>query len=160
MENPLDEMLAVINTTIEEWKAKNTAAVIKNRVKDMLDNQADLITLQLLGFKADYYGKWELDHCNGRSGESAAGDFIRKAQSEAVKEWLSNIQLPKLSPSVKAKLAKDMDYEYSTTLRTRVQQMAQQKVEQDAQKLFQILQSSEKVEQYQRVIRLIDSDPH
>jgi hypothetical protein len=81
--NPVDSLLTSIACAVEEWKAKNTKEVIKTTVTELLDKESKQLTLKLLGFE-DRWGKWEVDHCNGRGGESAAGDYLRIAQKTAI----------------------------------------------------------------------------
>lgn len=85
-----------------EWLAQ---ADVPSRVRQALDLNVKIIAASLLGFE-HRWGEWEVDHCNGRSGESAAGDYLREKCSEAIKEWLEDLggNLPPLPMSAKKSL--------------------------------------------------------
>lgn len=79
---------------------------IKDEVTRVLNANVQEITAKLLGFDNRWFYKWELDHCNGRAGNSAAGDYLRKHANDAITEWLSSVQLPPMSPALKGALKK------------------------------------------------------
>lgn len=78
--NPLNDMLGVVLQAVSDWRAKNTESALKTRVHELLDRNSKEITMKLLGFDSRYVKQWELDHCNGRAGESAAGDYLKRVQ--------------------------------------------------------------------------------
>jgi hypothetical protein len=70
----------------EEWvKSKEDIA---GEIKSLLDSKLEEVTMKLLGFN-NRYGEWEIDHCNGRFGDSAAGDWLRDKAGDAVNAWLT-----------------------------------------------------------------------
>ena len=60
---------------------------LKDDVSRRLDSRLEELISKYMGFN-NHWGKWELDHCNGRQGESAAGDFIKKEVATTCQEWL------------------------------------------------------------------------
>lgn len=81
----------IAEDAVKEWYAENGGKnAIRDRVFQMLDETRDEIIVKLMGFDNKWFGRWELDHCNGRSGNSAAGDFLREVAGDATKEWLAN----------------------------------------------------------------------
>ena len=111
--------------------------------------------LKLLGFE-EGYGKYQLDHCNGRSGESSAGDFLRRTQADAIKNWLSNVAMPSLSPEEEKMLRESMQREYSSRFRTQALQSAKQQAEADAKELIQQISKSMQADNYAKLLHLIE----
>ena len=156
LENPLDALIPSIAVAVEEWKITNTEEKIKSNVTNQLNKASDEITMKLLGFNNGWDGKWELDHCNGRSGESAAGDFIRKVQSEAIKEWLSSICMPKLSSVLKAKLKKEMQSEYNGYITRMVRSKIRDIADAHLTELVNSVVSTSKLDAYLQASKLIN----
>lgn len=153
--NPIDQVLPAIAQAVAEWQTKNTEEVIKATVKRKLDQASEEITLKLLGFN-NSWGKWELDHCNGRAGESAAGDFIKKVQQEAIQEWLTSVMLPKVTPQLASKLKAEAQREYADTLLSKVRQLARNKADADASNLINKIIESKDVDKYIKTMKLLN----
>ena len=96
--NVIDDAIPIIAEAVAEWKIRNSEEVLKRRVHALLDESSNEVVMKLLGFK-ESWGKWELDHCNGRSGNSPAGEYLKNAQQGAIAEWLKTAALPKLPRS-------------------------------------------------------------
>jgi hypothetical protein len=79
----------------DEWIAK---ANVSAQIGRLLDNKLQEVVGKLLGFDVRWGNEWEVDHCNGRAGDSAAGDYLREKCGAAVKEWLDKAagELPPL----------------------------------------------------------------
>lgn len=69
-----------------QWIKENEEN-IEYKIIKMLDERCEKIVAKLMGFE-NPWGKWEVDHCNGRAGESAAGDWLRQRAGESVRAWL------------------------------------------------------------------------
>lgn len=133
-------MEAKIKELIETAKSKADKAAqdwlkeqmprIEGTVRSMLDRRVQEVVGKLLGFRAQYGDAWEVDHCNGRSGESAAGDWLRKQAGEAVRQWLTAQagNLPDLSDKTVASLRA----QYRRTLEEEVLRLVQEKALNDA----------------------------
>ena len=152
--NPLDEVLSIMAEAVAEWKAVNTEKKLKKRVKDLLDKNSETITMKLLGFN-DSWGKWELDHCNGRSGESAAGDYLKKVKQAAIQEWMESLELPKISPALKAKLGKQLKDEFENKVRYAARSFIEQKATQGTTKALEEITSSKNLDSYLKTISLL-----
>lgn len=71
----------------EFFGAMGTAADVKKLVKKQLDTKRREIFAQVLGFD-DRWGRWEVDHCNGR--RSAVSDGLASVVQEAGEEWVKD----------------------------------------------------------------------
>jgi hypothetical protein len=98
----LDKIKAEAEQTVVGWLEKES---IPSRVTRALDGRVVEIASKLMGF-TDHYGKWEVDHCNGRSGNSAVGDYLREKCGAAAKEWIDQLadKLPPLPKSARKSL--------------------------------------------------------
>lgn len=154
--NPVDDAIAVIAATVETWKAKNTPQAIKEKTLELLNANSEEIVNKLLGFNKDSWdGKWKLDHCNGRSGNSAAGDYLRNTQAEAIKNWLSNVPLPKLSEKVLKEVSKEMEFAYVQAYRQQLKDLVTQKANADAEEAFDKLTDKDYQDGYFKTLSLI-----
>ena len=153
--NPIDELLPVIAQAVATWKLKNTSDKIKSKVTDLLDANSKEITMKLLGFD-NRWNEWELDHCNNRSGNSAAGDFIRSTQAEAIKEWLAQVSMPTLDTKTKNKLIKQAQATYEDYLGRAVRAAIERKATADADLVIAHLTQSQQIDKHLQVLKLIN----
>lgn len=79
-----------------------TPEYIERRVHEIISKNTNDVILKLLGFDSRWHsdGKYEVDHCNGRQGNSFIGDYIRQQANEKLKAWIdktniSEVVLPK-----------------------------------------------------------------
>lgn len=119
-----------------EW-LEQKGAKIETVVNDILDQRVESLVSSLMGFGRDswQFGEvWKVDHCNGRSGESAAGDWLRERAGEAVRQWLDEQagDLPRLPKGAIA----DLRREYLTVLRRELMAAVQRRAIEDAQELL------------------------
>ena len=152
--NPLDEALPIILEAVMEWKQEHTPEKLKAKVKRLLDQNAQTVTLKLLGFN-DHWGEWALDHCNGRSGNSAAGDYLRKVQQEAIQEWMESISIPAITPDLKQKFKKEFQAEFNSQMNLAIWNAAQSHAEQRAADLITSITTSEHLDKYLQNMKLI-----
>lgn len=75
-----------------QLEANWTDEKIKERVTRELERSYGEIVAISLGFSRDSWGgrKWEVDHCNGRAGQSDIGERIATAARKAVDDVLIN----------------------------------------------------------------------
>lgn len=152
------ELITVIDTAIDKWMQDNSPEKISKEVKSKLDKYKDEITLKLLGFDKSYGEKaWKLDHCNGRAGNSAAGDYLRATQAVAIEEWLSTLTLPVLTPSQEESLLRDSQNNYYTAMRKAVLSKLTKKVEEDSTALINSMLPTLDVESFLKAKNLIQS---
>lgn len=90
-----------------QW-LKDNEDKIEKQISSMLDRRLEEVVAKLLGFN-NSWGRWEVDNCNGRDGNSAAGDWLREKAANAVKEWLTAQagDLPKLPAAAIKSLRKE-----------------------------------------------------
>lgn len=159
---PLNGILNYVLKGVMDWQAKNTEQHIHKAVHERLDKARDTIVLKLLGFNASSFeGTWELDHCNGRNGESAAGQYLRKVQSEAIQKWLEQIEIPevKLPATVLKRLRKNMVAEYESKLRQNMYALALKYAEADAKSMFDEITKADQLHNIQKLMDLLGSNP-
>ena len=155
--NPLDELLPVIAQAIADWQVIHTPDAIKKRVTKLLDESREEIVFKLLGFdKSSWEGKWNLDHCNGRSGESAAGDYLRNVQADAIKEWLSAIPMPTISPKMVTDFKKQYQQEFNQRVQYQLQKLITAEADKRAAELFKNISSSTQLDDYIKTMKLIN----
>ena len=121
---PLDQALNAGLQAVMEWKHSQDPIKIKKRVTDLLEKNLEQGIITLLGF--DYrWGKWEVDHCNGRSGESSVGDYMKQQHSVAIKEFFDSLDIKTLiTPTLRNKLSavvkKEMEWRLEGMVRDRI----------------------------------------
>jgi hypothetical protein len=156
--NPLDKLLPAISEAVVQWEEKNTPKKITTTIHKMLDTNRDTIVKKLLGFDSDRWtGKdvWTLDHCNGRAGESAAGDYIRKTAQAAIQEWLSQAKMPALLASEVKSMQSEMRQVYRNRVGDYLHKLVVSKADQDATELFNKITKSNDIDSYIKAMQLI-----
>lgn len=119
--SPIDDLLGTVNQAIEEWKQKNDPAAVKKKVQTRLDKESETVVMKLLGFDSRYGDGWSLDHCNGRAGNSAAGDYLISVRGAEIKAWLQDVLMPVIPETVKKKLQKDAKEYIERVIRSQFQ---------------------------------------
>jgi hypothetical protein len=151
----MDKALSSIVSAMATWEKQNDPKTLKARVHKLLDQNAEVLLKKLLGFDNKWSGDWELDHCNGRNGESAAGDYIKKHQLEAIKEWLGQITLPEMTPAFKKKIEKDLQHAYEQEIQNGVYARVRAQADKDLNALVTQVVSSRTFEKYQQTLALL-----
>ena len=154
--NPLNDLLPVILSAIDKWKENNKEEDITAKVHKLLDNNSKEITLKLLGFD-NKWGSWELDHCNGRSGESVAGDYLRKVQNQAIDDWLKQVKLPVLNKTLSTQMQKHLEVQYDQYLKQYLRDYAQTQASKDAKEIIDELFSTARADAVLQLANLIKS---
>ena len=157
--NPLDELLPVIAQAVADWQAIHTPDAIKKRVTTLLDKSREEIIFKLLGFdKSGWDDKWSLDHCNGRSGDSAAGDYLRNVQSDAIKEWLGSVPMPSFTPKMLADFKKQYQAEFNQRVQYQLQKLITVEADKRAAELFKNISCSNQLDDFVKVMKLINPE--
>lgn len=152
------ELVLLIDTAIDKWLAVNTPEEITKSVNSTLDTFKDEITLKLLGFDKSYGDRnWRLDHCNGRSGNSPAGEYLRDTQSVIVRQWLDKVPLPELSPNQLKSISLDFGDVYLRALKKSLTTLVETKAKEDSQKLLDEIINTDSIENYLKTKELIQS---
>ena len=121
-----------IQAAYMKWLAKNTPETIQKNCLNILDKSKDDILRALLGFEKDSWGRqeWKVDHCNGRAGESAAGDYLRRHQQAVINKWLAQVDMPEMTTSMKKSMEKEaldmFKREFTRTLEAKVTKYAEE----------------------------------
>lgn len=151
----LDEMLAHIAIAVEQWKQRNDAETLTRKVHADLDEASKDIVLKLLGFDHTYRG-YQLDHCNNRSGNSTAGDYLAQVQSEAIKAWLSKVPIPALTEAEEKALVHEMRGKYLSKLRYAIDQQIGHLVEAHAKTFLEEAIRCDSFDKYLEMLSTID----
>ena len=155
-EYQMKEFIPLIEKAIKGWHAKNQPEDIVEYIHEKLDKSRDEVLLKLLGFNKDSWkGDWVLDHCNNRSGNSIAGDYLKSVQQDAINDWLSKVALPKLSKTDSDRIAASFKAEYVRRLRRAVLAYAEKKAMEHAQQLVDALVPTPPIDQYLQLKDLI-----
>lgn len=155
--NPINDLLTTILKSIDQWKEKNSEEVLIQRVHKLLDANAETIVLKLLGFD-NRWNKWEIDHCNGRSGESAAGTYLRQVQQEAIQDWLKSVKLPELNKSLSSAMKKKLEADYKHYLNQFLYEYAREEADKTAKEIVESLFSRSKVDGMFKLQQLIQGN--
>lgn len=106
---------SAIKKALDTWVKDNLENEKLDKYINVKLNEAkDKIVMKLLGFDDRWSKGWEIDHCNGRSGNSAAGERLRARIGKKLDEWLNQVDLPEKIPQ---ELMRNLKAEYETELR-------------------------------------------
>jgi len=117
LQSKIEATLRAADRAAQEWVDENKSS-IEIKIHEILDRKLTEIVCKLLGFDG-WFGELSIDHCNGRAGESAAGDWLRAVAGDAVKTWLTEQagDLPNLPAKSIASLRKSYLEAFEDTLR-------------------------------------------
>ena len=153
--NPVDHLIGDIANAANNWmeeQRKSLPAEITKR----LNKSRDEILMKILGFDKDSWnGQWKLDHCNGRSGNSAAGEYLAKVQAEAVKNWLDQVAMPVMTPALKKDLEKGLQQQYEMCAHDAINSIAKRQAEQDINALVSEIVQSKQIDNFLKLRTLI-----
>lgn len=156
LNNPFQVVLESIVLALNEWHALHTPEEIKRDLFARMDKAQQEILLKLLGFNKDSWnGGWELDHCNGRSGESAAGDYLRTQQTENIKAWLDQVNLPKLPKKAIDSLIAEYQTKFDFEITRQLDAMAKKAAVGYMESLMSQLTETSAADQYNKVLELL-----
>jgi hypothetical protein len=132
MKKQINEILEEADTKAKTWLLK-TQSKMSEKVEQLLDTQFENTILKVFGFN-NHWGDWEVDHCNGRSGESNVGDWIKKHAEKDFTKWIEkNVKrLPKIPPKAIESLKKD----YQETLLRRLREYLYTAAEAEAKQII------------------------
>lgn len=153
--NPSNKLLKHVIEGIDDWVATNPPEKIKADVFKRLDKSREEIVLKLLGFEKDYNGGWKIDHCNGRSGNSIAGEYLKTHQTAIVNEWLAQAKMPEMTKTLEKSLTSGAVDEYQYEFRKRFREAVAAKAKQDAEELFSQISEDSTLEKYFKTIKLL-----
>lgn len=92
-ESEKDDLNGIVDKAVEiayaQWREDRYAEMI-DVIKEKLDDHLDSILAKLLGMDKRWGGEWEVDHCNGRAGNSFIGEEIRSQVQPAVTQLVND----------------------------------------------------------------------
>ena len=129
----LDELKAQIEQqVIKSIRADWTQEKIQARINVILNKHLQDLVSKSLGFDSRW-GGWEVDHCNGRGGESTVGKIISDLAIKAVTDGVTKLQNEgKLTLHATCISAMEKEFHSHTTgylMRNLVQGLANRKLE-------------------------------
>ena len=104
-----------VRSAVEEWVKKHDSPYLKSSVHRQLDASLQANVAKLLGFEKRSGSNWEIDHCNGRAGNSVIGKMIGDMAREACESWAKSVVDD--MPEFPEELRKAAEDEYVATFR-------------------------------------------
>lgn len=157
MQEALQTLVPIINGAIHEWLEKQNPEAIRKKVFDTLEAAKDEVAPKLMGFNKGSFGRgWEIDHCNGRAGESAMGDYMRKHQAEGIQQFIDQLKLTSLRPFTQADI-QGLRSEYRAVVISKTREAVRARAERDANHLINQLSVDDLVSLIQKTQQLIGS---
>ena len=92
MDKYIEDIIKAVEEGSEKWYQENSPEKIAKAVIAAFNSEKKEIVSKLLGFNNKYSYGWEVDHCNGRAGESAVGDHIRSYLDKDIKKWFDSLR--------------------------------------------------------------------
>ena len=136
----MDKVAQLIQKSRDEW-AEEYLKDVPKYVDKLLSDQFDDIIKKFLGMEKRW-GGWEVDHCNGRAGNSIIGEEIKAQVHEHLKGVITAaVKNVKLSPAQ----VNAVQAEYRERLVYALRDAAMRKAEEDAEVIFGQLVSGEYV---------------
>lgn len=136
----VDSILQQVNALVESWAAKNlTPDALEKHITNLLEYHQKTVFLKLMGFDKRF-GSWELDHCNGRSGNSLAGDILRQKHTEAIKRFFEkhfpDDTILEFTPEETAKIQEQYRSEYNRQVEYQIRELARKDATSDLARLL------------------------
>ena len=128
------QLVVAIDNAKTKYLMGITPQVIETDLKNKLNKHRDEITMKLLGFDKCSYGEWKIDHCNGRAGNSIAGDNLYNRHSITIDAWmattfkepqLTKADIDRINKQIKSEVLRNLDYH----IRQRINDMTKAKVD-------------------------------
>ncbi|KKN68034.1 hypothetical protein LCGC14_0455900 [marine sediment metagenome] len=126
------QLQQILDDWYEDFLAKGGA-----RIRKLLDKQTEQIVLGLLGFRAEYNGKWQLDVTNGRSHNSFVGKYLHENAKRAVGKWLEKYLHEPIAVVPNEEALASARKEYERTFRRALLEGAQTKAQEHATKALE-----------------------
>jgi len=139
------KILAQAQAAADKWLAQES---IESRVQSMLHSRLEAISAQLLGFNPPRWSgdkNWEIDDCNGRTANTAAGDYIRQKVEASVKKFLDDLagNLPPLPKSARRSLVKHYHERLEREIREELRRLAVEQAKEIARRIFDEVETKE-----------------
>ena len=119
----------------DEW-AENAEENIRERVNEILNKRIEELVLNLCGFSRNHTYGWQIDHCNGRSGNSPVGNFFKDALQDRIKYLAGKIEIPKAEEErIRKAFIDGYLREYKSEMLVRARRLAKEHAERYAKKI-------------------------
>jgi hypothetical protein len=150
------QLIQNIEKILNEWHTQNKEPDLRKIIFDKLDKGRDEVLYKLMGFKPEYNNAWQIDHCNNRSGNSIAGDYLKSTQGAIINEWLAQIALPKLTEQMRNNLTSSYQAEYQRVFQARVKEFAAMRATEDAKEAVELLAKGFPIDEFLQLKGLLE----
>jgi len=137
----LEEFRSALNAHIRARLEKINVPKLAEKI--VQDNINQLVP-KLLGFNKSWHNEnWEIDHCNGRAGQTEIGDFIQHQCQVGVRNWIDTVKktgLPKPTKEIIAAVKKD----YKDRLHREIRDQIWRQADEDAREFLSTLKEGPK----------------
>ena len=94
-----EHLYQITHALAEKW-AENAESNLQEMVDNLLQDRFEEFVMRVLGFEVQYANKgrtniksWRIDHCNGRSGNSAIGSLLNTMVAEKIDNLIGRMEL-------------------------------------------------------------------
>lgn len=122
-------------TELKEIVDKSVAELIKSMPKTIKDRTTGAVAA-LLGFENDSWGKWRVDHCNGRQSEISRwiSEKAKKEMAAACDKIITKSVVREIIQSAKPVIEAEFREQFNRQLRLYVKEMAERHLKEEVQK--------------------------
>lgn len=152
------DLASIIHQAVQDWMNKHgSPEAIRQQVFKTFEKDVRDAIYKLMGFETRWSspGHWEVDHCNGRAGNSVIGSYLEKHSKHSLQEWIDHIGFPKPSEKEKSRLRAAIRKEYLEHLKRHIQTRAKNQAEMDAEQLISELSPIINLEHYLKTLQLL-----
>lgn len=150
------QLIQAIEKLLDEWHMQNKEQDLRKLIFTKLDNSRDEVLYKLMGFKPAYNNVWQIDHCNNRSGNSIAGDYLKSTQGAIINEWLAQVALPTLTDQMRHNLKASYQAEYQRVFQGRVKEFAAKRATDDAKEAVDLLAAGFPIDEFLQLKGLLE----
>ena len=156
LKDHIAELSSVSIAAVEKFKEEYTVEAAEKEINKELTKAKAQIIRKLLGFDKDHWGRsdYKLDHCNGRAGNSTAGQHIVSMQRKAVYDWLESVDLKSIG--ITKSMEASMLDEYKKVYRASIRDAIALKAKADAQAFLDKIDPTSIIGDIQKLTALLN----
>lgn len=158
LSNPVDALIPAIASIIAKWRESQNESKLEKEVVSLLEKSKKEIYLKLLGFDSRYGSGYQLDHCNGRAGNSPIGEYLKNVQAKAIDDWIKNSGFPELTKAEEDSIRRSLKEEYFTRLKRNLTDHIRDKADEDLKVMLNEVTRSLNIDDFIKMRSLIDQD--
>lgn len=158
LSNPVDALIPAIASIIAKWQESQNESKLEKEVVSLLEKSKKEIYLKLLGFDSRYGSGYQLDHCNGRAGNSPIGEYLSRVQAKAIDEWIQNSVFPVLTKTEEESIRESMKVEYIARLKRNLIEHIRDKADDDLKTMLSKITCSLNIDDFIKMRDLINQD--